>query len=75
MKTAFQMIRIIPCAERIALNARGLFGFHDSPSCPHCQKIHEGFSVHDGDSILAPFAGYYPDSQTKISENPVYFTR
>ena len=75
MKTAFRQIEITYCPEVIALQARGLFGFHDSPSCPNCVKREVGFRVHDGDSIFAPFVGYYPDKDTMISCHPVYFTR
>ena len=75
MKTAFKQIEVIPCAKRLELQSRGLFGFHDSPSCPDCQKIDRGFSVHNGDSIFAPFVGYYPDADTTISPHPVYFHR
>jgi hypothetical protein len=74
MKTAFKQIRVIHCAVVKANHARGLYGFHDSPSCPDCQKIDDGFRVHDGDSIFAPFVGYYPDAQTVISPDPIYVT-
>lgn len=75
MKTAFQIVRVIHCAEVHALHARGLYGFHDSPSCPNCQKIPDGTHVHDGDLILAPFVGYHADADTVVSPHPVYITR
>jgi hypothetical protein len=75
MKTAFRHIRIFPCAERDAQEARGLFGFHDSPSCPNCGKVETGFTVHAGDSIMAPLVGYNPSKADSISRFPVCFTR
>lgn len=73
MKTAFKQIRLEPCAEMKAQEARGLFGFHNYQDCPNCKKTEEGYHVHYGDSIFSPFAGYYPDKDTVISESPVYF--
>lgn len=75
MKTAFRIVRVVYCPEVHALHARGLYGFHDSPSCPNCRKVDEGMRVHDGDSILAPFVGYHPDANTPVSPHPVYVTR
>lgn len=75
MKTAFKQIQITPCAKRLSLELRGVFGFHDSQACPDCIKTDRGFSVHRGDSIFAPLEGYCPDKETVISAHPVYFTR
>lgn len=75
MKTAFRIVCVTHCAEVHALHERGLFGFHDAPSCPNCQKREDGFRVHAGDSILAPFIGYHPDAETVVSPFPVYVTR
>lgn len=72
-KTAFLQIKITPCAAEVELNARGLFGFHDSPSCPDCKKTEDGYLVHSGDSIFSPFVGHYPDVNTVISPHPVYY--
>lgn len=75
MKTAFRQIELTPCAEMLAQQSRGLFGFHAYTTCPDCIKRDAGFRVHLGDSILAPFVGYYPDNDTIISPHPVYFHR
>lgn len=72
MTTAFQIIKIIPCAKRLSLEAQGLYGFHDSVSCPDCQKLPQGFRVHAGNSILSPFVGHNILRDTVVSENPVY---
>lgn len=75
MKTAFRQIEIVHCRAARDLQARGLFGFHDSSSCPDCVKRDAGFRVHAGDSVFSPFVGYFPDPETVISDRPVYFTR
>ncbi len=74
MKTAFRQIRVLHCATVRENHARGLYGFHDAPSCPHCIKTDEGFRVHAGDSIFAPFVGYWPDADTVISPHPIYIS-
>ena len=70
--TAFRIVQIQPCAERIAKEKQGLFGFHDSINCADCKKIDDGFCVHAGDSIFAPFVGYYPLPDSIISKEPVF---
>jgi len=74
MTTAFQIIRVKHCAERIVKEKQGLFGFHDSANCPNCKKIDEGFRVYRGDSIFAPFVGYYPLPDSIISKEPVFIS-
>lgn len=41
------VVKLSPCPELRALEARGCFGFHRFDECPHCIKTHGGFVAMD----------------------------
>jgi len=51
--------RIIGCAEKQDMEARGLFGFHQYSTCPNCQKINAGYEAWGENGHCQ---GYLPDA-------------